>query len=820
MVKTAVTIVEFVPSFLNGWTAYLEENKDVLPPLPDLQWIMMVGEDVPVSLVNRWLALYPDTRVLNGYGPCEASDDIAQYAMRAPLEPFRKKVPIGQPLANLAIFILNKRAQLLPLGAIGEICVSGVAVGAGYWNKPANTARSFIHNPYPGTPGEVIYKTGDMGRWLPDGNLEFWGRADNQVKIRGFRVETGEIEAVISLHKAVKEVAVVVNEQADGEKELAAFLVLEHAGRKEHPVKNVIAAVREHCIQKLPAYMVPAQLRAVDEIILNLSGKVDRKKMLTFLEEQAEEDNSYLPPETDTEFKLAALWQTVLKRDQVGICDNFFAIGGHSLKATQIISKIYKMWGVNLRLSEIFNNPTIKQLAGVIDHAGKGAVHGISAAECQDYYGLSHAQQRLWFLDRLQEGDTVYNITSAYIFHGLVNKSAFNQAFHILIDRHEALRTSFHSLEGRPVQRIHAMQDINFQVEHISLQHLPDSERRADEIAEQVTALAFDLEQVPLLRAKLVQLATGKYLFLFTMHHIISDGWSAEVLQQEFFTIYASLENDTTPLLTPLKLQYRDFVRWHNRMDFSGDEKYWLDRLSDKAPLISLPYDYEPLNKDASAGAVITAPVSISLLQQLKHIATRKGTSLSNICFTVFNILLYNISGQKQLQVGVAVANRNHPDLETLLGFFVNVMVIRTVLSEDTTFEDALQQVTDNMTAAYDHQNYPFDLLVSKLNPDRNSEQPLFNVMYAYQNYAGIASGQQASENAPQEVGFSVEPYDSKAGTAKFDLTLFVFDQEGTMSLALEYKNSLFKETTARSILDSYIEFLEYASAPKVLAVM
>lgn len=816
-----ITILEFVPSFLNGWVDYLEENSDHLTPLPSLQWMMMVGEEVPVNLVNRWLALFPQTNVLNGYGPCEASDDIAQYAMVRPLESGRKKVPIGKPLANLHIFILDKRAQLLPLGAMGEICVAGVGVGAGYWNKPANTARNFIPNHFPGTVGDTIYKTGDIGRWLPDGNLEFWGRADDQVKVRGFRVETGEIEVVIRTHDAVKDVAVVVREMPDGEKSMVAFLLLKNIAAGKKAVGEAIAGIRQLCVQRLPSYMIPGQFKPVEGIVLNLSGKVDKKQLLTLLEEPAEDEDTYVPPGNSTEQKLCDLWEVVLNKEQVSVRANFFAIGGHSLKATQIISKVFKSWGVNLRLAEIFNNPTIEALAKVIIKAEQEQLHRIERVEEQDYYGLSHAQQRLWLLEYLAENHTVYNIPSSYIFRGTINTQAFGTAFKILLERHEALRTSFHSIDGRPVQRIHAPEDIPFQLGYLSLQDHPDRLLKAREMADKEMTEAFDLEKVPLLRATLIQLETDECLFLFTMHHIISDGWSAELLQNEFFTIYHALLQGNIHPLPPLRLQYKDFVYWHNNLDLSKEEAYWLEKISGNYPLIRLPYDHDTSAARSADGAIVSMEVKDTVLRQLKAISAEKRTSLSNLFFTVFNILLYNISGQNELQVGVAVANRNHPDLEALLGFFVNVMVIRTELQEDITFMEALERISRDMTAAYDHQHYPFDLLVSKLNPLRNdNQQPLFNVMYAFQNYAGLTLNEnETAMPAVHPLGFTVEPYEKEFRTAKFDLTLFVFDHEDAVSISFEYNTGLFEETTIKNIGNSYLEFLEYAAGPGVLAV-
>lgn len=819
--ERAVTIIEFVPSFLIGWIDYLEENRAMLPALPALQWIMMVGEEVPPALVNRWFDLYPGTRVLNGYGPCEASDDIAQFAMTVKLPPSRKKVPIGKPLANLNLFVLDRYGNISPQGAIGEICVSGVGVGAGYWNRPANTTKSFVPNPFAGTLGTTIYKTGDLGRWLADGNLEFHGRIDSQVKIRGFRVETGEIEVIIKTHAAVMEAVVAVRENETGEKSLLTFVTLKNPRTTDGAGKILREELHALCRKMLPSYMIPAQFRIVDHIALNLSSKIDRKKLLEMADMPVEEE-TYIPPSNDIQLALLELWKTVLNKEKIGIRDNFFMIGGHSLKATQIMSKVFRIWSVNLRLIEIFNNPTIEALALLIAGSATERLRNIEPSEEQDYYSLSHAQQRLWILNSYKEEQTSYIISSAYRLSGAVDADAFDRVFEMLIERHESLRTSFLSWNGRPVQKVLAPSDIRFGVNHLDLCDDKDAEKKVRQMATQEISLPFDLQKAPLLRATLIRLKSDEWIFLLTIHHIISDGWSTEVLQNEFFILYDAVRRGQDHPLSSLPLQYKDFVKWHNSLDFSKEEKYWLKQLSGGYSLINLPYDMDKGGYMAACanGALVHGRLDSFLLQDLKRIAAGNNTSLSNVFFAVFNILLCNISGQQDLPVGVAVANRNHPDTESLIGFFVNVMVILTRFNEDIPFADFLKQIAADMAEAYDYQNYPFDMLVNRLNPSRNdTSQPLFNVMYAFQNYADLSLTTELANgadgiHAPHSDHFIIQPLENEGKTSKFDLTLFVFDYGETVHLSIEYNTGLFEETTIKNILDSYLEFLSYAATP------
>ncbi|MGL5079106.1 MAG: amino acid adenylation domain-containing protein, partial [Waterburya sp.] len=519
--QSQITLVELVPIVLRGLINYLADLSVESRQLPSLQWLMVTGESVSVDLVNDWLTLYPIIPVVNAYGPTEASDDITQAIINKPLPANQNNVSIGKPLANLNLYILDSKLQLVPIGVPGEICVSGYGVGIGYWRNQEKTQEKFILIP-PQSPlnkggrGDRLYKTGDKGRWLPDGSIEYLGRIDNQVKIRGFRLELGEIEAVIARHPEIKDCVVIAHEDNTGDKRLIAYYI------SAQPLE--VKQLREYLQPKLPEYMIPAAWVELEAFPLTPSGKCDRKSLP--IPDFDLTTTGYIAPRNSQEAKISEIWQQVLNLKQVGIDDNFFELGGHSLLATQVVSKIRKSLSVELPLRCLFEYPTVAQLAQQVESSVVTEIPPIKPVDRKGDLPLSFAQQRLWFLAQLEPDSPAYNIPEALRLQGKLDIEVLTQTLKAIIGRHETLRTKFKVVDEQPVQVIDS--EIDFQLPIIDLTSLHQTEREQEvtKLTEIEALQPFDLECDFLLRVTLIRLAESEHIILFTMHHIISDGWS------------------------------------------------------------------------------------------------------------------------------------------------------------------------------------------------------------------------------------------------------------------------------------------------------
>lgn len=798
--QNAVTIAEFVPSYLLGLADYLESFSLQQHTLPALQWMMMVGEEVPAKLVNQWLKLFPGCKVLNGYGPCEASDDIAQYVITQTLEPGIKKVPIGRPIANMNIFILDKYNRLLPAGVPGELCVSGVGVGAGYWQEPEKTAAKFIPAPFNTPAGNILYKTGDLARWLPDGNLEFLGRIDNQVKIRGFRVELGEIEHCLQQHPAVQE-AVVVMQPYQNELLPIAYIVPKTL-QEGDALEQTKQLLRDHLREKLAPYMQPAEWLFMDRFPLNLSDKVDRKA-LPSPAEWAAIRKGVVPPANEMEAALLEIWQKILDKENISANDHFFDIGGHSLKATRLAAHINKRFNAAMQVRDVFACPTIQQQAA---HIVSGTVThtAIPVAPQEPSYPLSHAQQRLWVLYRLEEeGQYNYNMADAYTISGTVDVNAFSKAFAQLVDRHEILRTIFIEEQGTPRQQI-LQQDERFELQ------LEDLQTGAS-VHERVLAASmfvFDLAVAPLFKAVLLKVRKDEYVFVLVMHHIITDGWSSEILIRDLLQYYTAQQNAKAALPAPLPIQYKDYAVWHNRLlqqaETDKHRNYWMQQFNGEINVLDLPADYPRQAGRSQHGAVIDFELPAAFTTRLKALGSEKGVSLFMILLAGLKALLYRYTAQEDLVVGTSVAGREHSDLDDQAGFYVNTLALRTKFDGTRSFAALLEQVRQITLAAYEHQHYPFDQLVDDLALKRELDRsPLFDVMLALQN------AQDADKL--QYPGWEISEYPLEPEVSKFDLTIEVWETGNVIQGIFEYNTTLFAKARIQRMAIHYMQLLEAA---------
>ncbi|MEG3971751.1 amino acid adenylation domain-containing protein, partial [Microcoleus sp. T2B6] len=784
------------PEKLRDWVIEKEITVTFVPTpiaeqLLSLQWssdgalrIMLTGGDklhqypstsIPFKLVNNYGPTENTVVTTSGLVVCDGTDNTSPH--------------IGRPIANTKIYILDRYLQPVPIGVPGELYIASVGLARGYLNRPELTQEKFIPNPFSNELGSRLYKTGDLARYLSDGNIEYLGRIDNQVKIRGFRIELGEIEAVLTQHPCVRETAVIAKDFVAGDKQLVAYVVPQQEGTP------TITDLRHFLKQQLPDYMVPSAFVVLDVLPLTPNGKVDRRA-LPAPDLRPELEESFVAPRTPIEEMLASIWSNILLIDSVGVHDNFFTLGGHSLLATQVISRVRDTISIELPLRSLFEAPTIAEFASRVEIALKNgkSVEALPLLPIprSESIPLSFAQTRLWFLDRLQPDSAFYNIPLALRLFGQLNIAALQSSINEIIQRHEALRTNFAIVGDQPVQVIAST--LSFQLEVVNLLHLSESQREieAKRLATVEANRPFNLEQEPLLRGEVLQLGEKEYLLLLTMHHIISDGWSLGVFVKELTKLYQAFCTGKPPVLPELPVQYADFAVWQ-RQWLTGEIletqiHYWKEQLKNAPNLLELPTDRARPAVQTFRGGYYYAAFSKELSAELAILGKRAGVTLFMTLFAAFQTFLYRYSGQDDIVVGTPVAGRNRRELEGLIGFFVNTLVLRTDLGGNPSFEQLLDRVREVALQGYTHQDLPFEQLVEALQPTRNlSYTPLFQVMFALDD-AGVPS--------MELLDLAVSSYSVEIVTAKFDLSLSMENTADGLVAEWEYNSDLFDETT------------------------
>ena len=806
------TLVELVPVVLRGLINYLDNLSEAERQLPSLRWMMVTGESVAVDLVNSWLNLYPTIPIVNAYGPSEASDDITQAIIDRPLPEEQTTVPIGKPLANLNLYILDSNLNLVPIGVPGEICVSGYGVGTGYWHNEEKIQQTFIPNPFPKTakllPGvdkDLLYKTGDLGKWLPDGSIEYLGRIDNQVKIHGFRIELGEIEAQLQQYVAVRDCVVIASEDSQGQKRLVAYYISKEQLNSKQ--------LREYLKPKLPEYMIPSAWMQLEEFPLTPNGKCDRNALPVLDLAIARDD--YLAPRNSQEEILVTIWQEILKIDRVGINDNFFELGGHSLMATQVVSKIRQSLSIDLPLRALFERPTVAELASQLQSNSVTEIPPIKPVSRERDLPLSFAQQRLWFLAQLEPDSPAYNIPEALRLQGKLDIEVLTQTLKEIVRRHEVLRTNFTTVADRPVQIIRSQIDLKLPI--IDLRDLPklEREREVTKLAEREVLHSFDLERDSLLRVTLIRLDKLEHIIFLTMHHIISDGWSTGILVAEVASIYQAFLAGKPSPLPELPIQYIDYAVWQ-RDYLQGDTldkqlNYWKQKLGGQLPRLKLPYRQQQPAVKTNRSLSHEFELSQKLTLSLKQLSRQTETTMFMVILTTLKTLLYRYSQQDDIVVGADIANRNRAETEALIGFFVNLLVLRSNLSGYPSFKELLARVKDVTLSAYAHQDLPFDRLVRELSSSRRGNQtPLFQVLLVMDNVPS------EELNLPDLTITSLKEVDNYA---KFDLVLFIAETKAGIIGNWQYNSDLFESQTIAKLSDSYLALLENVVANPVTRI-
>ena len=787
------------------WQTLMTEMKTLRLKLPAaVRLVIIGGESALAGSLSDWREYAgPEMRLLNTYGPTEATVVATAHESNKEDRPSaRGEIPIGHPILNTQVYLLDSCFQPVPIGAVGELCIGGSGLARGYLNRPELTAEKFIPNPFGGMRGSRLYRTGDLARYRQDGTLEFQGRLDRQVKIRGFRIELGEIEAALGQHPGVQRGVTIVREEPGRDKRLVAYAV----ARSGEPLqeRELIRFLKS----RLPDYMVPSAIVQLNAMPLTPSGKLDRSALPAPVSD-ASRGGGPAALRTPVEEVIADIWSQILGVETVGRYDNFFQLGGHSLLGTRVVSRIRQAFKIDFPLRLLFQFQTLASLAerveATIRRSQALAIPPLRAMSRGQNIPLSFMQQGLWFLDQLEPGNPFYNIHSGVRMRGSLNQEALEKALGMIAARHEILRTIFPGVDGVPVQVVSPAAAIPLSVVDLAELSPADREAEARRLATEEARRAFDLSCGPLLRTTLLRLEEQENILLLTMHHIVSDGWSMGVFYRELAALYEAFCRGGTASLPDLPIQYADYVLWQRqwlRDDILEEQlTYWRKRLEGAPALLEMSTDYPRPAIQRFHGASRPLMLSPQLTEALKMLSRRQGATLFMTLLTAFKALLYSYTGQEDLVVGSPVAGRNHVDTENLIGFFVNMLVLRTDMSGNPPFSELLRRVQRNALDAYSHADLPFEKLIEELQLKRSlSHNPLFQVMFALQN----------TQASPAELtGLELSPFRVNKGASKFDLSLGMIERNGVLRGQLGYDTDLFSEATIASMEGHFQNLLQ-----------
>lgn len=787
IVDNKISFLKTTPSFFNVLVRSANANK---LKQSNLRLFMLGGE-----IINADDLLYMHTQVnsrtafINHYGPTETTiGTIAHKIDMSALQDYKQHPVIGKPITNNKVFILDNNDALASPGLVGEICIGGKGLATGYLNRPELTAEKFIIHQ---STGERIYRTGDTGSWMPDGTILYLGRKDDQVKIRGYRVEPGEVKLAVSQYPAIEQVVITAKGDAY-DKHLIAYVT----ANTQLDADNIKTFLK----QAVPDYMIPAHIVQLKEIPLTANHKVDFKSLP---EPGAGTKKVVVQPRNNREEQVIKVWRTVLANEHIGIDDDFFDLGGHSLKAIQVVNRLQKELKLKATIRDIFNFPTVRSFCEATMEANEPAVQLIGSAPVAEHYALSHSQKRYWLTSQRKASRALSNVPQCCVFRGKLNVDLLQDAFVQLIRRHESLRTLFKVTGGEPVQVILPADKVVF-----SLQQLVASDKNevAAIINDEITT-PFDLENNIAIRAKLVSIATDEYLLLFTLHHIISDGWSREIIYRELMHFYETNYHGRAVTLAPLRIQYKDYVNWHNNI-YKQQEQFWTNFFQRGVPDNHFPLDHKRPEMLTFEGSVFTRQLDDELLTKLRQLVNQNKLTLNSLLLGGYGLLLAAYGLTKEVIVGTLVSGRNHLDLESVVGVFINFLPFKINADKEKDFIGYVKTVNQDLIQIYQHQDYPFDLMVDKFvgntTPARN---PVFDTMMIFH--------EEENSILLQELpgGVKIEEYEgfTREYLSKLDFKIDVTTNEAGVSLRLEYNRNLFSPETMRLFLDRYVTLLSQA---------
>jgi len=756
--------VSFLPTQLCEQFMDMVENKS-------LRWLDTGGDKLRTYKKKNFV-------LANNYGPTEYTVCTSTFMV----DKYYDNIPIGKPVANTRVYILDKFNNLLPEGVAGELCVAGPGVARGYLNRGELTGAKFLPDPF--SRGNIkMYKTGDLARWIPDGNIEYLGRIDQQVKIRGFRIELGEIEQALIKQEDIKDVVVIARDDKNENKFLCAYVV------SENELK--IDEIKKELSKDLPSYMIPVYFIQLDRIPINPNGKVDKKALPDPLKIIDTKKTEYVKPENEIEKKLFNIWQELIGTDNFGIDDNFFSIGGNSIKSAIMQAKIQKEFNMDISLRDIFANPTIIDLSKIIEKQEK--TETIEKEElltdAQKYYPASSVQKGLFILEQFEDINTTYNIPIGLKIEGKLDKTRLSESIQSLIDRHESLRTSFEVVNGEPVQIIHKKVKLKNN-------YRESNEENIDYIMQDFVK-PFNLKNAPLFRVDLVKIAEEKHILLLDFHHIIFDGFSLGIFLKELFEFYQGKE------LSELKVQYKDFVEWQVKSlksnSIKKQEEFWLKTFLD-TPVLDLSTDFIRTSGMKFNGARLKFYMDKELTYALNKLSSESGKTLFLTLFTAFNILLSKYTSQEDIIIGTPIIGRKSEEFQKIIGMFVNTLPIRSLPEDNKTFKTFLEEVYENFLNTYDNQDYPLENLIKKLNLERESgRNPLFDVVFVFQDAWLKGIGTQNLKISTQSV---------ESNTSKFDITMDAQVEDEQIKLEIEYRTALFEAETIKRMAGHFINIL------------
>jgi amino acid adenylation domain-containing protein len=784
----AITTIIVPPSLL----AELPETS-----LPDLKTVAVVGEACSDSVLERW---WPEHLFINAYGPTEGTvcATLGQH------KDIRSVLTIGQPLQNVDVHILDSQLRPVPIGVPGQLYFGGVGLARGYLNQPELTAEKFIPHPFSDKPGERLYNTGDRARYLPNGEIEFLGRADQQIKLRGFRIEIGEIESVLCKHPGVQTAIVLPHPDSLGNTSLVAYIV--PCAGSSLPNDDLY----DYAKTFLPDYMIPVHFVSIAEIPRTPNGKIDTKFLPNIERARPDRDAGFIAPRTPTEQGVAKVFSEVLAIEPIGLHDHFFKIGGHSLLATQVLSRVRDTFQVDISLHTFFDAPTVADVAAAVDELRDkelipAAPPILPVGRDQDL-PLSFAQQRLWFLDQLDLGKSSYNIPGVMRLQGSLNVAALEYIFQEIIRRHESLRMAFTMGNDGPVQVISP--EVSFTIPAIDISNMSpaDQESEIARLAQSESEHIFDLSHDILLRVTRLQLNENEHILLVVMHHIISDGWSLGVMINELAALYTAFVQGVTPSLPALAIQYGDFAYWQRQWlqgpTLESQLAYWKKQLGGAPPLLELPADYQRPEIQSFRGASITQILPQELTQSIKSLGQQYDATLFMTLLGAFFALLQRVTEKTDLVVGTDVANRNRLEVEGLIGFFVNLLALRVDLSGNPSFVELLDRIREVALGAYSHQDLPFEKIVDEFKAQRSlSYNPLCQVLFVLQD---------TTVSTLELPDLKIVPVAFDNRTAKFDLALFCQETEQGLAITWNYSTDLFSAGTIDRLSRHYEALLTY----------
>ena len=777
LMKEKITIWHSVPSLYRFFAGTLTEKDRFY----DIRWVLLGGEPLRPHDFKLYSAFFPKATLANVYGQTESSVSTICTIFHGDVF---DNVSLGIPLDETKILLVDEDGDIIETMGVGEIVVASDYIAPGYWKDRVNTERVFTRDDELGR----LYWTGDLGRITVGGNIKAMGRKDYQIKIRGFRVETGEIESVLLRHPAVKEVVVMAKQDEKGDNYLCTYFKAD----------GIIPAeeLRAHLSKEVPDYMIPRFFIPLEKMPLTPNGKIDRQQ-LPELEEGIASKSVYVAPTNEIEEKLAVIWQEVLAVERVGIHDNFIELGGHSLLLISIISRIHQELNVELQFGDVFENPTIKEVAQLVMTSTPSFYTAIRPVEEKEYYPATSDQKRLFILNQFEGISTTYNLPGVWKMEGDMNPSHFEKMLQILVDRHDAYRTSFKMVDNELVQVIH--KKVDFSLQYIDAENQENKSENTIKEISRTFIQPFNLNIPPLLRIAMVKLSANEHVLLFDSHHIITDGVSSNICVQDFYRLYLGVE------LPRIKLRYRDYAEWQNSLENTGQlkkqEEYWLNMFNGKIPVLDLPGDYPRPAVQSFEGDMVAFRLNNEVSEQLNRLVKETGTTLFMVLLAMFYVLMHKYTGQEDIVIGTILAGRNNTELENIIGLLVKTLALRNCPAPNKSFDLFLQEVKRNTLQTFENQMYPFSRLVEKLKLAKDrSRNPLFDAAFVLQNRDMTLSGKYRGDIDLKLISTVFEN-----NTSLFDLYFQAVESRDEILCCFQYNTMLFKRETIELMKERFL---------------